>query len=157
MALNYLASKHNINKNTGEIKQPPLKDPNQLIIKAFPDTYTLNYQQAFNGFKALLIRWLVYYHITFFQFKNIYFRQLLYYIYLKLASLLPKAGNTIQKWVIYAFNQWKKNTIYNIKTAWSLILISFNLWTSPNAYTILRVVAHYINRFGRRRYNIIGL
>jgi hypothetical protein len=66
MALDYLTSKYNMNKDTGKIKQPSVEDPNQLIIKAFPNAYTLDRQQAFNGFKVLLIHWLVYCYIAFF-------------------------------------------------------------------------------------------
>jgi len=44
-----------------------------------------------------------------------------------------------------------------MKAARSLILISFDLWTSPNAYAILGVVAHYIDRSGNRRHVVIGL
>jgi len=93
-----------MDKDTGQIQQPLPEDPNQPTIESFPNAHTLDRQRAFDGFKAILVRWIVYCHIAFFQFKNSYFRQLLYYMYPKLASLLPKAGKTIQKWVIYAFN-----------------------------------------------------
>jgi hypothetical protein len=39
----------------------------------------------------------------------------------------------------------------------SNIHISFDLWTSPNYYTILYVNAHFINENGQRRTVLLGL
>jgi hypothetical protein len=36
-------------------------------------------------------------------------------------------------------------------------LISFDLWTSLNAHTIIRVVSHFINKDGRRHYIVLRL
>ena len=45
----------------------------------------------------------------------------------------------------------------DLKEARSAISISFDLWTSPNAHAVLRVVAHFIDRRGRRRNVVLGL
>jgi len=108
-------------------------------------------------FKDLLIRWIVCYHIAFFQFKNAYFRQLLFFLYPGLNKFLPKVGNTIQKWVIDKFEDQKAKLRVELSQAHSAISISFDLWTSPNAHAILGVIYHFINKEGKRRYIVLGL
>jgi hypothetical protein len=50
----------------------------------------------------------MYCHIAFFQFENEYFRSLLFFLYLGLEKLLPKAASTICGWVVKAYKRWKK-------------------------------------------------
>ena len=38
-----------------------------------------------------------------------------------------------------------------------MILISFDLWTLPNALSVLSIAAHFINKLGRCCYVILGL
>ena len=44
-----------------------------------------------------------------------------------------------------------------LKNAHSIISISFNLWTSLNALSVLGIAAHFINKLGRRCYVVLGL
>ena len=44
-----------------------------------------------------------------------------------------------------------------LKSARSMISISFDLWTSPNGPAIIGVVGHFINKDGRRRQVVLGL
>ena len=37
------------------------------------------------------------------------------------------------------------------------IYISFDLWTSPNCYAIMAIVAHYIDSSGARKVSLIAL
>ncbi|MCJ1360709.1 MAG: hypothetical protein MMC33_010718 [Icmadophila ericetorum] len=53
--------------------------------------------------RELLIRWIVYCHIGFFQLENPYFRELLFFLNPALLNHLPKAAKTIRTWVMNAF------------------------------------------------------
>jgi len=44
-----------------------------------------------------------------------------------------------------------------LKAAYSAISISFDLWTSLNGHAILSIVAHFINKDGKRRHIVLGL
>jgi hypothetical protein len=158
-ALDHLETKHNIDKTTGEVKPPTRpKDPNQLSISdCSNDMKTIVFARRMDRFKDLLIRWLVCCHIAFFQIENIFFRDLLYYLFPPLAKLLPKAANTMRKWVKDAFEAKRETLRQDMRDAHSNISISFDLWTSPNYLAILGVVAHFIDKFGKRRIAVLGL
>ena len=44
-----------------------------------------------------------------------------------------------------------------LRSARSTILILFDLWTSPNAFGVLGVTAHFISKTGKRRHVVLGL
>ncbi|OCK94860.1 uncharacterized protein K441DRAFT_558739, partial [Cenococcum geophilum 1.58] len=50
----------------------------------------------FNCFKILLIRWLVYCYIAFYQIKNVYFLELIQHLYRSLIKYIP-TRNTIRR------------------------------------------------------------
>ncbi|KAF7567796.1 Dimer-Tnp-hAT domain containing protein [Pyrenophora tritici-repentis] len=108
-------------------------------------------------FKELLIRWIVYCHIAFFQLENQYFRELLLFLNPALLNHLPKAAKTIRSWVINAFISKKQQLREDLHHSRSRISISFDLWTSPNPYAILGVVAMWINTTGMRRVTALGM
>ena len=56
-----------------------------------------------------------------------------------------------------SFEQRKKLLRKELKSARSMISISFDLWTSPNAHAIIGVVGHFISEQGRRRHAVLGL
>lgn len=72
------------------------------------------------------------------------------------ADLIP-CRNTIRKWVIQEFEQRKRKMRHELRAARSNIHISFDLWTSPNCYAIMAIVAHYIDSSGARKANLIAL
>ena len=82
---------------TGEILSEKKADADQPTIEQYPEAKSLDINRNFEGFKALLIRWIVCCHIAFFQFENAYFRQLLFFLYPGLYKFLPRVGNTIRK------------------------------------------------------------
>ncbi|KAI8396510.1 hypothetical protein FOFC_21058 [Fusarium oxysporum] len=108
-------------------------------------------------FKELLIRWIVYCHIAFFQLENRYFRELLFFLNPALLNHLPKAAKTIRSWVMDAFLSKKQRLREDLQRSRSRISISFDLWTSPNPYTILGVIAMWINTTGKRRTTVLGI
>ncbi|OCK88909.1 uncharacterized protein K441DRAFT_586441, partial [Cenococcum geophilum 1.58] len=58
----------------------------------------------FKAFKLLLIRWLVYYYVAFYQIENAYFVKLIQHLNKSLAKLLP-TRNIVRKWVIGEFKK----------------------------------------------------
>lgn len=107
-------------------------------------------------FKLLLIRWIVYCHIAFYQIENVYFRELLEFLNIGLALLVPKRS-TIRKWVINEYKKQKKKLKYDLREARSNIHISFDLWTSPNSYAIMAIVSHYIDKDGKKQTKLLAI
>lgn len=155
-ALDHLESKHQIDRKTGEFK-PTKKDPLQPSIIDFNNISTLVFKRRFDEFKELLIRWIVYCHIAFFQVENVYFRELLIYVFPGLTTLLPKARLVIRRWIKDAFDAGKERLHLDMEGARSDISISFDLWTSPNYRAILGCVAHFIDKKGKRRTAVLAL
>ena len=90
-----------------------------------------------NAFKLLLIKWIVFCHIAFIQIENKYFRNLIFFLNSGLATFLP-SRNTFRSWVLTEFKRRKEKLRKKLKKARSNIHLSFDLWTSPNFYAIIR-------------------
>ncbi|KAL9572045.1 hypothetical protein ACKAV7_003762 [Fusarium commune] len=91
------------------------------------------------------------------QSENRYFRELLFFLNPILLNHLPKAAKTIRSWVIDAFLSKKQRLREDLQRSRSRISISFDLWTSPNPYAILGVIAIWINTTGKRRTTVLGI
>ena len=72
--LTYLVKDYNIDKAIGLLKKHGKTVLTQLIIEDYPTERLLIWSRNFNTFKQLLVQWVIYYYIAFFQFKNVYFR-----------------------------------------------------------------------------------
>ncbi|KAH7137822.1 hypothetical protein EDB81DRAFT_601046, partial [Dactylonectria macrodidyma] len=70
-ALDHLESKHQIDRETGEHRHAKSQPPQPSIVD-FNSISTLVFKRRFDEFKELLIRWIVYCHIAFFQIENLY-------------------------------------------------------------------------------------
>ncbi|OCK93843.1 uncharacterized protein K441DRAFT_721537 [Cenococcum geophilum 1.58] len=116
-----------MNRYTGFLKPPKPSDSNQPTIEDYPEQRVLKQRSNFEAFKQLLIRWIVCCYIAFFQFKNKYFRSLLYYLYPALPKFLLKAGKTIRGWVMAEFKRKKDNLKKELASAHSSISVSFDL------------------------------
>jgi hypothetical protein len=73
-----------------------------------------------------------------------------------LAAFVP-SRNTIRKWIILQYQQEKTQLRRELRAARSNIHISFDLWTSPNTYAIMAIVAHYIDSNGKRQAKLFAL
>lgn len=157
-ALDHLQTKHNIDRATGEYKpsKKASEDSNQLSISDCNNMRTIIFARRLDQFKELFIRWLVCCHIAFFQIENVYFRDMLYYLFPPLAKLLPKAASTLRQWVKDGFES-KERLRQDMREARSNISLSFDLWTSPNYLAILGVVAHFIDKTDKRRTSVLAL
>ena len=162
-ALTHLEEKHNINRHSGVRVTPTATSNNDAtsisnsdIGSSFRRGFAVLSGQ-FTEFKQLLIQWIVYCHIAFFQVENEYFRRLLFMCWPGLEKVLPKAAQTIRGWVIEAFESRKAAIRQEMLAAHSNIHISFDLWSSSNHKAIVGVIAHFINANGRRRNIVLGL
>lgn len=137
--------RHNIDQN-GKPMQTSKRDTSSSLVSLFD----------FNAWKLVFIQWIVFCHIAFSQIDNLYFRKMLTFLNEGIAALIP-GRNTIRRWVVEHFERRKRELRHELRAARSNIHISFDLWTSPNCYAFMAIVAHYIDRNGARQVNLIAL
>ncbi|SCO92701.1 uncharacterized protein FRV6_16829 [Fusarium oxysporum] len=154
---NHLEQKHQIDPQSGIKKHSSTRKSVLDQRKSAAATNTFFWKDSMEKFKELLIRWIVYYHIAFFQLENRYFRELLFFLNPALLNHLPKAAKTIRSWVMDAFLSKKQRLREDLQRSRSRISISFDLWTSPNPYAILGVIAMWIDTTGKRRTTVLGI
>ncbi|KAF7568858.1 hypothetical protein PtrM4_112730 [Pyrenophora tritici-repentis] len=154
---NHLEQKHQIDPQSGIKRKGSVR---KSIIDQQKDGAASSiffWKESVEKFKELRIRWIVYCHIAFFQLENQYFRELLLFLNPALLNHLPKAAKTIRSWVMNAFISKKQQLREDLHHSRSRISISFDLWTSPNPYAILGVVAMWIDTTGMRRVTALGM
>ncbi|RYC77207.1 hypothetical protein BFJ63_vAg19919, partial [Fusarium oxysporum f. sp. narcissi] len=154
---NHLEQKHQIDSQSGIKKHSSTRKSVLDQQKSAAATNTFFWKDSMEKFKELLIRWIVYCHIAFFQLENRYFRELLFFLNPALLNHLPKAAKTIRSWVMDAFLSKKQRLREDLQRSRSRISISFDLWTSPNPYAILGVIAMWIDTTGKRRTTVLGI
>lgn len=154
---NHLEQKHHIDPQSGKKKRGSLRASVLEQQRSAATTNIFFWRDSIEKFKELLIRWIVYCHIAFFQLENKYFRELLLFLNPALLHHLPRAAKTIRGWVMDAFLSKKQRLREDIQRSRSRISISFDLWTSPNPYAIVGVVAMWIDSSGKRRSTVLGM
>ena len=105
----------------------------------------------YDTFRRLLIRWIVYCHIAFRMLENQYFRNLLSAMDTRLSTLLPKSSSTLRNWIKEEYDERKKGLIEELAVAISSVHLSFDIWTSPNHYSLISIFANYIDQYGQRQ------
>ena len=123
---------------------------------ASPGPVELVFQSTMEKFKLLLIQWIVFCHIAFFQVENGYFRSLISFLNSALAKFIP-SRNTLRDWVLTEYNARKGDMRRQLRKSRSNIHLSFDLWTSPNFYTIISIVAHFIDANGCRQTKLLAI
>ncbi|KJZ68079.1 hypothetical protein HIM_12529 [Hirsutella minnesotensis 3608] len=154
---NHLKQRHQIDPQSGTRKRVATRASVLEQQKSAAATSTFFWKDTVDKFKELLIRWVVYCHIAFFQLENQYFRELLFFLNPALLNHLPKAAKTLRGWVMDAFLTKKQRLKEDLQRSRSRISVSFDLWTSPNPYAILGVVAMWIDTTGKRRSTVLGM
>ncbi|KJZ70095.1 hypothetical protein HIM_10498 [Hirsutella minnesotensis 3608] len=154
---NHLEQRHQIDPQTGVRKRGATRASILEQQKSASASSNFFWKDTVERFKELLIRWVVYCHIAFFQLENQYFRELLFFLNPALLNHLPKAAKTTRGWVMDAFLSKKQQLKEDLQRSRSRISISFDLWTSPNPYAILGVVAMWIDATGKRRSTVLGM
>lgn len=110
----------------------------------------------FDVFKRLLIRWLVHCQLAISMVENIYFRELVIWLNKGIGELLPAAKATVRSWIIEEWNKQKELVQKDLADALSSIHLSFDLWTSPNYYSIISIIAHFIDKEGARKQRLLA-
>jgi hypothetical protein len=106
--------------------------------------------------KLLLIKWIVFCHIAFIQIENRYFRNLLNSLNSALGKFLP-SRNTFRDWVLAEYHKRKRKLRKELRSSRSNIHLSFDLWTSPNCYAMIAIVAHFIDSKGYRQTKLLAI
>jgi hypothetical protein len=150
-ALNHLRDAHNLDKSGCTIPKVSENQPT-LDRKVFTAVTTYDYDE----FKRLFIRWIVYCFIAFRMVENQYFREFVCFLNKGLGALLPRAAATIRWWIKEEFDKRKALLNTELKEALSSIHLSFDLWTSPNFYSIVSIYGHFINKQGERRTQLLA-
>ena len=88
--------------------------------------------------------------------ENRYFREVISFLSASLGALLPAARCTFRQWIIEEWQKQKESLTKDLAEALSSVHISFDLWTSPNHYTIISIYGHYISNEGVRRQRLLA-
>jgi hypothetical protein len=107
--------------------------------------------------KLYLIEWIVVMHITFSQVENKWFRRFLGSLSPTLEGWIPRAGNTVKKWILAEFKQRQEKVKKRLHASKSRIHLSFDLWTSPNNFAIVSVVGHFMGPNYKVETTLLGL
>ena len=132
-----------------------------LIRQAFGNSIPKIHFNA-DVFKQLLVQWLVTSNISFRQVEESNFRLLLSYLaavtssYTSIPRFLPHSGNTAHAWTVQMFSQQKQSLIHLFHDI-HVVHFSFDLWTSSNHYSLLGMVAHWINIDAQSCHALLGL
>ena len=137
MAARHLKTTHTISSKEADIERHQ-----QRISISTP---------RYDTFRRLLIRWIVYCHIAFRMLENQYFRNLLSAMDTGLSTLLPKSSSTLRNWIKEEYDERKKGLIEELAVAISSVHLSFDIWTSPNHYSLISIFANYIDQYGQRQ------
>ncbi len=72
-------------------------------------------------------------------------------------DFLCKSGNTVKEWLIQMFIVSQVMLLSLLLTSETSIHLSFDLWTSPNNYSVLGLVCHFIDKRFKARTIILGM
>jgi len=109
-------------------------------------------------FKELLVRWIVNNNLAFVTVEDPDFRALLSLLDTAFVdSLLPKAGNTIRSWLEERYHSHQKLLKRDVLSVPHLKHLSFDLWTSPNSYTLLAIILHYTSTQQKPRSTLLAM
>jgi hypothetical protein len=110
---------------------------NEGPLPEYENAKLLGMAVHFEHLKRLLIRWIVWSYITFFQFEKVYFRAVLSILSPGIERWLPKAGRSIRKWVIEAWQERKEVLKMELQEAPCSLRWTSRLWN-----TLQNVVFH---------------
>ena len=104
-----------------------------------------------------LVEWMLRDRIPFSQVESMSFRKFIGSIRHDPISFIPESGDTIRSWILARFNQARDEVKQHLAMAASNIHISCDMWSSPNNYALLGVVAHWTDPDHRQRTSLIGM
>lgn len=98
----------------------------------------------------------MYCHVAIAMIENAFFRDLLWLLNPSIAALLPYARATLRHWIFAEYERRKMVVKAELSSAVSNIHFSFDIWTSPNYYSILGLYSHFVDRHGTRQRRLIA-
>lgn len=106
-----------------------------------------------------LLRMIAVLHLPFSIVESDEFRDFVLYCSpaLRGNDTLPKSGATIKTWLLEYFLLSQLVLIQLLLESGAKIHISFDLWSSPNHYSMLGIVCHFIDRQFKARTVMLGL
>lgn len=149
-------SKHDINSSGNLNSLERASSVTSAGATASPGPVEIIFQQTLERFKLLLIKWMVLCHIAFMQLENNYFRDLLNFLNPSMGNLVP-SRTTFRHWIFEEFAIQKAKLRKELRRSKSNIHLSFDLWTSPNAYSIIAIISHFIDSNGYRRTKLLAI
>ncbi len=151
------ASKHWINVHRLDDQNRPITSTiADALRKKLPEHYG-PLPTRFQAFKRTLILWIVFAHIAIHQLlSGGFFIEVVKTISVEIAKMLPKR-DTLRRWVLELYFEEKKRLKKRLHRSKSRIHISFDLWSSPNYYALLAVVAHFIDHEGQRQQVLLAI
>jgi hypothetical protein len=148
----HFLAKHEFDKNGNKVRH----DSSTRSNTASPGPEALVFKWTLANFKLFLIKWIVICHIAFIQIENRYFQNLVNFLQVALGKFLP-SRNTFRCWVLAEYDRRKRRLRKELRRTRSNIHLSFDLWTSPNYYAIIAIVAHFIDSKGYRQTKLLAL
>ena len=148
----HFLAKHELDKDGNKVD----RGSSTRVNTASPGPGELIFKSTLADFKLLLIKWIVFCHIAFIQIENRYFRNLLNFLKSALGKFLP-SRNTFRRWVLAEYHRRKRRLRKELRSTRSNIHLSFDLWTSPNCYAIIAIVAHFIDSKGYRQTKLLAI
>jgi len=148
----HLAARHNI-KESYQRGQPALPT---LLSEPNNTFFTKRIQFKPESFRACLVDWILQDRISFHEVERQAFRDMVASIRPEAVEVLQSA-NTIRADCMRRFEAARQNIKYLFAKSKSKIHISADLWTSPNNYALLGVVAHWWDEQDMLRSALIAL
>src|SRR5579859_2928030 len=90
-----------------------------------------------------LVKWMLRDLIPFSQVESMSFHKFIASIRHDAVSFIPRSGDTIRSWILARFNQACDEIKQHLAMAASNIHISCDMWSSPNNYALLGIIAHW--------------
>lgn len=97
-------------------------------------------------FKEALIDWVADANIAFSGVEHPKFRKMLWVLNAKATEeLLPESGDTVKRWLQLRYNEELARLKQRLARSPYQVHISFDIWTSPQSFALMAVVAHYFD------------
>lgn len=157
----HLERKHRLGPNGRIAANNPFSRASASVSAVDTTATALITRVTVDTFRKRLLAWMIAKRVTFTQVESPEFRDLVTYLHPGLGGLLPASRKSLYDVLIYLTNYSTDHTIH----AWILsefdrckvlvkrllaatpgqIHLSFDLWTSPNSYALLGLVAHFFD------------
>jgi hypothetical protein len=108
-------------------------------------------------FRHHLLRWIVKRQIPFDEVEDTDFQAMLLSLSQAIEPYLVQSAQTIRNWAQAEYEIAQIQVKQAVRAARSRIHISFDLWTSPNGYSLCAICAHFVGSNLRNTTALLGL